>query len=202
MIRRYNLHQTMMAVLCLLGGAVCCFLTWLFFRHVPGYAAHQFGFSWSPATSNFVATLCLAAVFFSGFRIWRAGGGLKGYHESGLYHDLGEETAGAFVVDYYVHRITGPAHALSQLFLAGPLLLLRVNTLVASRVPDDSRLESKLSDTLAVLRGINKWQAITDHLDRTSDILYLARMGLIDFSTAKGVPRIKADRGQELFTTQ
>jgi hypothetical protein len=196
MIRRYNRHQTIMAVLCLLGGIVCCFLTWVFFRYVPPFAAWQFGFKWSPAVSNTVATLGVAAVFLSGYRTWRAGGGLQGYHESALYHDLGEDTSGACVVDFYAHRITGPAHVLSQLFLAGPLLLLRVNTLIASRVPDSSRLESSLADTLAVLRDLNKWQAITDHPERTTDILYLARMGLIDFSTAKGVPRIKADRAK------
>ncbi|MES2660368.1 MAG: hypothetical protein V4689_17220 [Verrucomicrobiota bacterium] len=200
MIRRYNLRQTSMAFLCLLGGVICCALTWLFFRYVPAYAAWQFGFNWSSETANGVAILCLAAVFFSGYRTWRTGGGLRGYHESAFYHDLGEETAGAMVVDHYVHRITGSAHALSQLFLASPLLLLRMGTLVASRLPDNSRLESKLMDTLAVLRTANKWQAITDYPERTTDILHLARMGLIDFSSAKGVPRIKADRGGESFT--
>ena len=189
-----------MAVLCLLGGAVCCVLTWLFFRYVPAFAAWQFGFKWSPGISNSVAAASLAVVFFSGYRTWRAGGGLQGYHESGFYHDLGEDTAGAVVVDQYVHRITGSAHVLSQLFLAGPLLLLRVGTLVASRLPDDSRLESKLADTLVVLRTANKWQSITVYPERTDEILFLARMGLIDFSPAKGVPRIKADRGPESFT--
>lgn len=200
MIRRYNLHQTMMAILCLSGGAICCVLTWLFFRHVPAFAAWKFGFKWPSAISNGVAAVSLAVVFFSGYRTWRAGGGLQGYHESGFYHDLGEDTAGALVVDHYVHRITGPAHVLSQLFLAGPLLLLRVGTLVASRLPDKERLESKLADTLVVLRRANKWQGITDYPERTEEILFLARMGLIDFSPAKGVPRIKADRGPESFT--
>ena len=200
MIRRYNRRQTLMALLCLLGGLMCCGLTWLFFRYVPAHAAWQFGFKWPSAISNSVAAVSLAVVFFSGYRTWRAGGGLQGYHESGFYHDLGEDTAGAVMVDHYVHRITGPAHVLSQLFLAGPLLLLRVGTLVASRLPDDSRLESKLADTLVVLRTANKWQAITDYPERTDEILFLARMGLIDFSPAKGVPRIKADRSPESFT--
>lgn len=61
-------------------------------------------------------------------------------------------------------------------------------------------METKLSDTLAVLRTANQWQAITDYPERTEEILFLARMGLIDFSAAKGVPRIKADRGPGSFT--
>ena len=200
MIRRYNLHQMMMAILCLLGGAICCVLTWLFFRHVPAFTAWQLGFKCSPSISNGVAAFSLAAVFFSGYHTWRTGGGLQSYHESGFYHDLGEDTAGAVMVDHYFHRITGSAHVLSQLFLAGPLLLLRVGTLIASRLPANSRLETKLSDTLAVIRAANKWQAITDYPERTEEILFLARMGLIDFSSAKGVPRIKADRGPGSFT--
>jgi hypothetical protein len=128
------------------------------------------------------------------------GGGLQSYHESGFYHDLGEDTAGAVMVDHHFHGITGSAHILSQLFLAGPLLLLRVGTLIASRLPANSRLETRLSDSLAVLRTANKWQAITDYPERTEEILFLARMGLIDFSSAKGVPRIKADRGPGSFT--
>ena len=200
MIRRYNRRQTLMALLCLLGGVLCCGLTWLFFRYVPAHAAWQVGFNWSPGTSNGVAMFGLAAVFVSGYQIWREGGGLRGYHESGFYHDLGEDTAGAVIVDHYMHRVSGLAHVLSQLFLAGPLLLLRAGTLIASRLPERGRWETRLMDTLAVLRTANKWQAITDYPERTEEILFLARMGLIDFSPAKGVPRIKADRGPESFT--
>ncbi len=104
------------------------------------------------------------------------------------------------MVNHYVHRVTGTAHVLSQLFLAGPLLLFRVNTLIASMLPDNSRLESKLADTLAVLRAANKWQAITDYPNRQTDILQLARMGLIDYSAGKSIPRVKADRCGETLT--
>jgi len=194
MIRRYNLHQKLIAVIALAGSVLCYFLTWLFFRHVPAVAASQFGFPLATGTANLVAALGILVTTGSGYRIWRAGGGLGGYHESALYHDLGEETAGAFVVDLYAHRITGPAHALSQVFLAGPLLLLRVGTLVASHIPFSGEREKKLKATLGILRGANKWQPITDYPNHTEEILFLSRMGLIDFSAAKGVPRIKADR--------
>jgi hypothetical protein len=200
MIRRYNRHQTIMAIICLLGGIICCALTWLFFRYAPAFAARRFGFNWSDGISNGVAAVCWMAVFLSGYRTWRAGGGLRGYHESGFYHDLGEVSGGTVMIDHYAHRITGSAHVLSQLFLAGPLLLLRAKTLVASRLPDIPQLEADLSNTLEILRAANKWQPITDYPELTKDILYLARMGLIDFSAAKGVPRIKADRGNPSFT--
>ncbi|MEO5714144.1 MAG: hypothetical protein ABIT37_11710 [Luteolibacter sp.] len=194
MIRRYNFSQKLLAALALAGSVICYLLTWLFFRHVPALATHQFGFPMTPGTANLVAVLGMAATTWSAYRTWRAGGGLKGYHESALYHDLGEESAGAFVVDFYAHRITGPAHALSQIFLAGPLLLFRAGTLAASHIPFSRGLEDKLAETLEILRGTNKWQPITDYPDNTEEILFLSQMKLIDFSAAKGVPRIKADR--------
>jgi hypothetical protein len=192
MIRRYNRYQIFRAVLCLAGGLFCYFLAWLFFRHVPVLIAYQFRIPFPERAAVMVAALGLAAVSFSGYRSWRAGGGLQGYHESALYHDLGEETAGAFIVDFYAHRITGPAHILSQVFLAGPVLLLRVPTLIANLLPSNAGLEGRLIDALAILRAANKWQPITDYPDLKSEILYLAQIGKIDFSTAKGTPRIKA----------
>ncbi len=192
MIRRYNRYQLFRAALYLIGGILCYYLAWLFFRHVPVLIAYQFKIPFSAQASLTVAVLGLAAVSFSGYRSWRAGGGLQGYHESALYHDLGDDTAGAFIVDFYAHRITGPAHVLSQVFLAGPVFLLRVPTLIANLLPTTAGLEGRLLETLAILRAANKWQPITDYPNLKSEVLYLAQIGKIDFSTAKGVPRIKA----------
>ena len=192
MIRRYNCYQQFRALLYLVGGFICYFLAWLFFRYIPVLIAYQFGIPFSERAAVIVAGLGLAAVSFSGYRRWQAGGGLQGYHESALYHDLGEDTAGACVVDFYAHRITGPAHILSQIFLAGPVFLLRVPTLIANLLPANAGLEGRLIETLATLRAVNKWQPITDYPDLRSEVLYLAQIGKIDFSAAKGVPRIKA----------
>jgi hypothetical protein len=192
MIRRYNHYQQLLSMCFLLGGLFCYFLAFLFFRHVPVLIAYQFGIPFSSGMANTAAALGLAAVSFSGYRSWRDGGGLRGYHESAFYHDLGEDTAGAFVVDFYAHRITGPAHVLSQVFLAGPLFLLRVPTIITNLLPTTAGLEERLRETLATLRTANKWQPITDYPDLRTEILYLAQIGKIDFSAAKGIPRIKA----------
>ena len=191
MICRYNRAPWVRAGFALVGGLACFFLAYLFFRYLPAFVAWQLGCPWNPVPAWIVTALGLGAVAFSGYRIWRAGGGLQGYHESALYHNLGD-TAGAFVVDHYVHRITAPAHVLSQLFLAGPLLLLRVPTLIASLIPDNHDLENRLQSTLVTLREVNKWQAITEHPALHAEILYLAQMGLIDFSSRTEIPRIKA----------
>lgn len=192
MIRRYNRNQILLAILGAAGGGICYLLAYLFFRHVPAIAAGQFGFHFKPATFVALAILALAVLTSSGYRRWKTGGGLQGYHESAFYHEMDIRSGGALMVDIYAHRITGSAHVLSQVFLAGPLGLLKCGTLAASRIPYSPKLEERLAETREILRAVNKWQAITEYPDLKTEILYLAQMGLIDFSTAKRTPRIKA----------
>lgn len=194
MIHRYNRKQVLLAVLSLLGSSLAYGCAWLFFRHVPGFAAGFYGVRWSSGTEIWIAICCLVVVTFSGYRSWKSGGGLQGYHESALYHELDLVSGGSVMVDLYAHRVTGIAHLLSQIFLAGPLWLFRAGTLWSSRIPAESGLEQRLGNTLSILREINKWQQITEHPDHFEEILYLARMRKIDFSAIKGIPRIKADR--------
>lgn len=192
MIRHYNRCQRFLAACFLIGGLFCYFLAFLFFRLVPAFIASQFSVPFSNGMANTVALLGLAAVSFSGYRRWRTGGGLRGYHESALYHDLEGDTAGAFIVNHYAHRITGPAHLLSQVFLAGPLFLLRVPTIFANLLPTTRGLETRLQETLTILRTANRWQPLTDYPELKTEILYLAQIGKIDFSPATEIPRIKA----------
>lgn len=191
MIGRYNRSQTIQTVLAVLGGLVCCYLAYLFFRYLPAFALGQFGYKLSPLIASMIGLLGLGAIWISGYKTWKSGGGLYGYHESALYHDLGEDTAGAFVLGYYAHRVTAPAHILSQLFLAGPTLLLRARTLQASLLPDTPELVTRLEDTLTLLKEANKWQSLNEYPNHRAEILYLAQMGLIDFSAHKGTPRFK-----------
>ena len=159
---------------------------------MPVFLAWQFGHPLSTPIATGIGISGLAAAWLSGYRTWKARGGLFGYHESGLYHDLEEDTAGAFVVDFYAHRVTGPAYVLGQMFMAGPQFILRSLTLLRSRIARSSELESRLQNTLNVLRAANKWQGIHEYPELRSEILYLAQMGLIDFSGHNGLPRFKA----------
>lgn len=191
MIADYNRAQCIRAIVAMLAGVVCCWFAWLFFRYVPAFAAGRLGYRWTPLTGNIAAVLGLLAVAASGYRTWSLKGGLQSYHESALYHDLGGGSGGTCMVDCKLHQVTAPAYLLSQLFLAGPLQLLNARTLLASRLPSSPELEGRLASTLAVLRSANKWQAISEHPRLRTEILYLAQMGLIDFSSHKGEPRIK-----------
>jgi len=192
MIRRYNQRQTIKAIFYLMSGVCCCGLAFLFFRYLPVFVAWQFGHTLSKAIAVAFGLLGLAVVWYSGYRTWKARGGLFGYHESGLYHDLGEDSAGALVVDFYAHRITGPAYLIGQIFMAGPLGILKSFTHLRSRIARSDVLEARLESILAALRTANKWQGLQDHPEWRREILYLAQMGLIDFSARNGNPRFKA----------
>jgi hypothetical protein len=192
MIGRYNRRQLAKALICVVGSAICWTLAWWFFRYVPAFAADMFGSDWSDRTTRWVAFAGMLALAWSGFRTWKSGGGLKGFHESAFYFELELDTAGAYQVERYTQRVTGPAHVLSQLFLGGPLLLLKACTLLSSLVPNSTDLESRLTETLSELALAKRWQPMTDHPRRREEILYLARMRLIDFSAHTSVPRIKA----------
>ena len=193
MISRYNRSQLMLAVVRLVGGTVCFFLAYLFFRYVPAFISGQFGFPLTPAMAQVIAGFGLLAVALSGYRTWKNQGGLQSYHESAFYHDLSAaDSGGAYFTEQYIQRVTGPAYVLSQVFLAGPLWVLKAWTLFASRIPASNELEDRLGKVLATLKAANKWQSINDYPDHCTEILYLAQMGLIDFSASKGTPRIKA----------
>jgi hypothetical protein len=191
-IRRYNRSQTIKAIFLIVGGLFCCGLAFLFFRYLPAFLASQFRYTLSTPLAVGIGFLGLAAAWFSGYRTWKARGGLFSYHESGLYHDLDGDTAGAHVVDFYAHRVTGPAYVLGQIFMAGPQFLLKAWTLLRSRITHSPDLESRLEGTLAVLRTANKWQGLNEYPGSRSEILYLAQIGLLDFSAHKGTPRFKA----------
>lgn len=192
MISRYNQSQTIKAVFLVVGGLLSCCLAYLFFRYLPAFLASQFRYTLSTSVFVVIGLFGVAVAWFSGYRTWKARGGLFSYHESGLYHDLGDDTAGAFVTDHYAHRVTGPAYVLGQIFMAGPQFVLRALALLSSRIPQSAELESRLENTLAVLRTANKWQGLADYPNSKTEILYLARMGLIDFSAHKGAPRFRA----------
>ena len=192
MIKRYNQSQTLKAVLLFIGGLVCCGLAYLFFRYLPVFVAWWLHYPLPKVVPLCTGLAGLAVTWFSGYRTWRNRGGLFSYHESALYHDLGEDTTGAVVTDFYAHRVTAPAYLLGQVFLAGPLGILRALTLLHSRISYSAELESRLEDTLAKLRAANKWQGLGEHPDARTEILHLAQMGLIDFSDHNDTPRFKA----------
>lgn len=75
---------------------------------------------------------------------------------------------------------------LGQIFLSGPLQILRAYERLASRIPDSPNLERELLAFRDQLREKKRWLPISDFAGRELDVTYLARLGLVDWSPSKG----------------
>jgi hypothetical protein len=193
MILRFNILQIAAGAACLVGSLLGYGAAYLFFRYVPAFIARQFHLGWPGWVFPAFSAAMLVVVTFSGYRLWKKRGGFYGYHESGLYHDFGGDSGGGSAVDFYAHRVTGPAYMLGQLFAAGPLLALRAWQHFRNLIPSEFGLENRLAELLARLRQLNKWQDLREYPDEEQPaILLLARMKKIDFSAMKGEPRFRA----------
>lgn len=191
MIRRYNRREFWSAIGCCAASVFGYGCAYLFFRHVPEFVLKCFGVRMAPMGLETITWVILSVVTLSGYRTWKNSGGFSSYYDSGLYHELDLSSGGAVATDFYAHRVTGTAYLLSQVFLAGPLMLLRAITHLKNRITPDESLDRALAGTLSLLEGINKWQSLSDHPGLEREILLLAKMGRIDFSNARG-PRFKA----------
>lgn len=190
MISAYNRDQIIKAVFLALAGVICYLIAWVFFKYGLTMIFHGFRLPavWIP----WLTLAALLVITASGYLQWQQGGGFKSYVESSLFHDLGEDNAGAVVTDYYARQVTGPAYIVSQVCLGGPLCLLKGWKHFQQRLVAEPGLEARLKEVLTILRAVNKWQSIDEHPQYRREILMLAQMKQIDFSAHKGIPRIKA----------
>jgi len=202
MIARFNLKLILLTLLCVMGGAVSYGLAYYFFHSMFGFMAWEWGHPLTPRMANLITGTVLLLITFSGYRVWQRRGGFYGYHQSSLYFRLEGESVAEVATEYYVRRIAGAAYILGQVFLAGPLLFLRAATLMANFVPYDRGLEMRMRYALNILRRAHKWQPLSEYPELRTEILYLARMDLIDFSAHKGLPKIKAERVENASTEE
>lgn len=192
MILRFNILQVAAGLACVAGSVLAYGAAYLFFRYVPAFIAHQFRMGWPAWVFVAFSAAVLVVVTISGYRLWKTRGGFYGYHESAIYHDLGGDSGGGSAMDFYAHRVTGPAYLLGQIFAAGPLLALRAWHHFRNLVRSDFGLETRLAELLTRLRLLNKWQGLREYPKEELEILLLARMRKIDFSARRGEPRFRA----------
>lgn len=192
MIAEFNRGQVFEAAEGLAGSAVFYALTWVFLQRVAMALLEAFNFSATHAT--WLSWLMVIVMTLSGWQTWKSGQGFENYGESVFSPDLtgSDETMWARKMDNPGQELRGTAYVLSQLFLSGPLLMLKSLERLKSRMPEEAGLESKLADMLEVLCVANKWQGLADHPGKEREIWLLGRMKQIDFSQYEGRVRFKA----------
>ena len=151
-------------------------------------------FNFSATHATWLSWLMVIVMTLSGWQTWKSGQGFENYGESVFSPDLtgSDETMWARKMDNPGQELRGTAYVLSQLFLSGPLLMLKSLERLKSRMPEEAGLESKLADMLEVLCVANKWQGLADHPGKEREIWLLGRMKQIDFSQYEGRVRFKA----------
>jgi hypothetical protein len=186
MIARHNLTQIALTVWSLavsLFGYVCAYF---FFRFIVSTTFSWFDRHPSEMVVSGLTGVVLILITLSGIRQWRRGVEPHSYADSALYHDLGADTGGAVMTDFYAHRVTGPAYLLSRIFLAGPRHALSAWCHWHNRIAPEAGLDTRLADVLERVRILGKWQTPADHPGCERELRLLARMKRMDVSYIKG----------------
>lgn len=83
-------------------------------------------------------------------------------------------------------------YLLTTLFLAGPIQLMQAYDHFQSRIPDEHGLETKLINLLTHLKQIDQWQDFNAHQGHERELIFLIKMGEVDYSPHKGKIRASA----------
>ncbi|MCB1092360.1 MAG: hypothetical protein KDL87_12565 [Verrucomicrobiae bacterium] len=192
MIDRFNRRQLWRSLLATFLGILATILTWWVIDWGVFYLFRAFALPnatlWAPS----LATLFLVVAYFSGWDLWRRGFGLPAAEDSDLLRGLDSSTFSGTWTNYQTLEIRGYTFLLIQLALSAPLQWLRAWDLHRSKIPNELGLESHLQDLLRQVESKNRWHPITDYRGDESGIMYLVRMGRIDFSPRKGVLKSKS----------
>lgn len=192
MIAEFNRRQIVWGAVGLAGSMVCYVLAWVFVQQVA--TALLGAFNLSAAHATWLSWLMVIVMTFSGWRTWKSGQGFENYAESVFSPDVirSDERMWARKIDNPGQELRGTAYVLSQIFLGGPLLMLKNLHRIRTRVPAEAGLEQKLAHLLSVLHAANKWQGLADYPGQEREVLLLHLMKKIDFSQHKGNVRFKA----------
>lgn len=187
-IRRYNTSQIVKGLLRIGLGVVAFWLAFVFFRFAAERLLEWLGVKgYSPAQ---IAAVCTVLLGLTGFRQWVKGGEGSTFTESVLYdmnwlaHDLDPFRSSI------VSQVPGLAYALSQVFMAGPLQVLKGVAMLRSLLPASGDLEARMLRLLEEMRAVSGWQDARKYADHGEELGALIRCGAIEFSATKG--RVKA----------
>lgn len=185
-IARYNLRQTLLAILSVCVGLCAFAVAWWFFNGASGFAIWRLGGSVTALQQSLIAWACVLLIAIGGYFRWRIGDGYHQFHDSGMMPTVEPHTGLGLEVHTSANRIGAWSYLLGQIFLAGPLQILRALDRLRMRIPNSPVLENELIAFRDQLRAKKRWLPISEFAGREQHIDFLARLGLVDFSPRKG----------------
>ncbi len=190
MIASFNQQQTVKGVIASMLGLVALLLTAGFFYGGSWFVLRNLGVENRHSVALGIAGGAAFLVMVVGWIRGKRGRGHYGFGESGLHVQLEPVGGGAVMSNIYAQRVTAPTYVLGQLFLAAPLQFLKAWHCFHSRIPENPVLEEQMKGLLEEIRAKGKWQDMAAYQDRMQELLYLIRLGAVEFSPRKG--RIRA----------
>ncbi len=192
MIESFNRLQAAKTVGALLLGTATAAITLTFFYWTALVVLSGMGAVNRQLAAWTCALLALGLVMVVGLMRGTQGRGHYNYAESGLMPGFDESTASGFVANRKTMRLTAPAYLLGQLFLASPLQFLQAKRHWERRLPDEHGLESNLHALLTEIESVGKWHDAQTYDTRMRELLFLVRLGRVEFSPRKGRVRFAA----------
>jgi hypothetical protein len=189
MVRSFNQRQVILGCVNILMSGIACVAAFVFFRTVIWKVTGAFHIGLEGSLQLLLACSLVGVIFVAGIFQWRRGEGHESYADSSLNVQLEWVSGGAFMMERYAQRVTAPAHVLSQLFLAGPLQLMKGITRFRSLLPVDSQFEARLSEMLEEIRHRKTWHSIDGYVGREKELSALIRMDAVEYSPRKGTVR-------------
>ena len=191
MIRDYNRRQILLGCLNLFASLLACAATYGFFRIVLHMVGESFHLDMSPVMQSLAALALLVVVIIAGIVQWKRGQGHEEYADSALNVQLEWVSGGAYMMEHYAQRVTGPAYVLSQLFLSGPLQLMKGISKFRSLIKPDAAFEARLVEMLGQVRLKKTWHPVVTYAGREKELSALISMDRLEYSPRKGTVRTK-----------
>lgn len=190
MIKTFNRQQVLYGCL---RAALSLFLfaiTYTFFHFIASLFVEEFELDVAPKVIISIASACVLGVAATGFFRWKNGQGHFTMAEANI-----PDNTDTSLLNWHVYQkdLTSNAtsvYLLTTLFLAAPIQLLKAYDHFQSLIPQDSALETRMLEFLNQLQAINQWQDFNAHPGWERELIFLIKMGRIQYSAQKG--RIKA----------
>lgn len=188
MIRKHNAICMAVGLVRIGLGLVAMFLAYLFFAFALYIVGNAFDWPISRAASRAASLLACGILAGTGYGMWRRGENPEDLPFPGP--DIEPVSGGAWAVRNRVLRVTGTAYFLTQVFLAGPLQILKGIGQLRSVIRYSPQYEARLGELLGAIRAEPRWlslESVEEYRREASDLI---RMGYLDFAAKEG--KIKA----------
>lgn len=186
MIKKFNREQIIFGCLRGVLSFVLFVFTYTFFSYIASLFTKNFELDIPSEIIVALASACVLGVAISGFFRWKNGQGHFTMAESSIPDNRDTSLLSWHTTQKDLTSNATVTYLLTTLFLAAPIQLLKAYDHFQSRISLDDALEERMLDLLSQLQAINKWQDFNTHPGVERELIFLIKMGKVQYSPTKG----------------